>query len=81
MDADSTAAEAAVTEALDAARDCVEELGAPAYAPMVLVERARLAQLLRDEDSRETHLRAAHRLYSEMGASGHAARLAEELGL
>jgi class 3 adenylate cyclase/tetratricopeptide (TPR) repeat protein len=80
MDADGAAAEAAVTSALDSARDCVEEFGARAYAPMVLEERARLAQLLRDEDARMAHLREAHRLYAEMGATGHAERLARELG-
>jgi adenylate cyclase len=79
MDADGAAAEAAVTEALDGARDCVEEFGARAFAPMVFEERARLAQLLRDEDARRAHLREAHRLYSEMGATGHAERLAREL--
>jgi tetratricopeptide (TPR) repeat protein len=81
VDADNAAAEAAVTEALDRARDRVEEFGARAYAPVVLVERARLASLLRDEDSRAVHLREAHRLYTEMGATGHAERLARELGL
>jgi len=29
----------------------------------------------------ERELREAHRLYTEMGATGHAERLAEELGL
>jgi class 3 adenylate cyclase/tetratricopeptide (TPR) repeat protein len=81
MDADGAAAEAAATEALDGARDCVEEFGARAWAPVVLVERARLAQLLRDDDARRAHLREAHRLYTEMGATGHAERLARELSL
>jgi adenylate cyclase len=79
MDAGGAAAETAVTAALDAARDCVEEFGAHAFAPMVLGERARLAELLRDEDARRAHILEAHRLFSEMGAAGHAERLAREL--
>ena len=37
----------------------------------------------REEDATEAEqlLREAHRLYTEMGASGHAQRLAAELGL
>jgi tetratricopeptide (TPR) repeat protein len=81
MDAEGAAAEAEAAEALDGARECVEEFEARVYTPRVLEERARLADLLRDEDSRIEHLSEAHRLYAEMGATGHAERLARELDL
>jgi adenylate cyclase len=78
---DTDAAAATVAEALDHARNCVEEFGARVYAPMVLLERARLVRLLDDGAAATAHLREAHRLYTEMGATGHAERLARELGL
>jgi adenylate cyclase len=81
MDADGATAKAAVVEALDTARDCVEEFGARFYAPLVLLERARLAQLLHDEESATANVREAHHLFTEMGATGHAERWARELGL
>jgi hypothetical protein len=37
--------------------------------------------VLGDEAAALHELREAHRLYAAMGASGHAARLARELGL
>jgi hypothetical protein len=40
-----------------------------------------LAHLIGDDASRERELREAHRLYTEMGATGHAERLARELGM
>ncbi len=41
--------------------------------------RAELADLLDDTAARERHLREAHRLFTEMGATGHAERMAREL--
>jgi class 3 adenylate cyclase/tetratricopeptide (TPR) repeat protein len=58
----------------------IREKGARAWAPFVCEERARLAQCLGDAAA-ERHLREAHRLYTEMGATGHAKRLAPELDL
>ncbi len=43
--------------------------------------RAELAHARGDAAGRERHLREAHRLYTEMGAAGHAERMAKELGL
>ncbi len=51
------------------------------HLPRIGVERAKLARLVGDEAGRERHLREAHRLYTEMGATGHAERVAKELGL
>jgi len=41
---------------------------------------AQLAALRSDAPAAERSLREAHRLFTEMGATGHAARLAKELG-
>ena len=56
----------------------IRQKGARAWAPFVCEERARLAQCLGDAAA-ERHLREAHRLFTEMGATGHAERLAREL--
>jgi adenylate cyclase len=76
--ADALAASGA---ALDRARDLVEETGARVLEPQIVEARAELARALGDEPTRERQLREAHRLYTEAGATGHAARLARELGL
>jgi hypothetical protein len=43
---------------------------------MVMEEQARLTRLTGDDAAAERELRDAHRLYEEMGATGHAKRLA-----
>jgi class 3 adenylate cyclase len=58
----------------------IEETGARAYAPFVLVERAALARTLGDKAGHERLLREAQRLWLEMGAIGWAERVARELG-
>jgi class 3 adenylate cyclase/tetratricopeptide (TPR) repeat protein len=58
----------------------VEETGARVWMPFIHVERAALAQLMGDETARQRELREAHRLFTEMGATGHAVRVAKELG-
>jgi hypothetical protein len=58
----------------------IEQTGARAYAPFVLVERAALARVLGDEAGRDRQLREAQRLWLEMGATGWAERIAQELG-
>ena len=76
-----TAAAGAIREALARARELVEETEARVYQPWILEEEARLAQLEGDEAGFDDKLREAHRLYTEMGATGHAERLAKELRL
>ncbi len=44
-----------------------------------IASRSERAHARGDAASRERHLREAHRLYTEMGATGHAERLAREL--
>jgi class 3 adenylate cyclase/tetratricopeptide (TPR) repeat protein len=78
--AGSTAREqiaAALARALALARDT----GAKGFEPMVHVELAELARQGGDEEGREGELREAHRLFTEIGASGHAERLSAELAI
>ena len=53
--------------------------GARAWEPFVAEERARLAELVGDRTQAGRRLRQAHRLFIEMGATGHAERVAREL--
>jgi hypothetical protein len=52
-------------------------MNASSFDPFIRVERARLARLSGDEATSQRELREAHRLYTEMGATGHVERLAE----
>ena len=67
-----------VTTALGAAQDLVNDTGARVYLPFLCEERAALAAQLGDESRREQYLREAHRLFSDMSATGNAERLARE---
>ncbi len=73
------AAEREIEAALDRTLELVEETGARVFVPEVHEERAELARLRGDDNTCERELREAHRLYTEMGATGHAERLAREL--
>ena len=70
-------ASAGITAALDRADALVRTTGARSYAPQILVERARLAALHGDTEAAQRRLHEAHRLFTDMGATGHARRLAE----
>jgi class 3 adenylate cyclase/tetratricopeptide (TPR) repeat protein len=74
-------ARAAVEAALTAALAHVAESGARSLEPQIEEARAELARVCADDAARDHHLQQAHRLYSEIGASGHARRLAQTLGL
>ena len=65
---------------LDRVRVLIDETGARSYEPFLHVERAELAGLTHDDASRQRELREAHRLFAEMGANGHAERIAKEPG-
>ncbi len=56
-----------------------EETGYGRHTPHIHEVLAALGRLLGDDVARGRELREAHRLYTEMGATGHAARLAKEL--
>ncbi len=62
-------------------RDTCETLGARLLLPRIDLETAELARLRGDDTARERALRQAHRLYTEMGATGHVERMKKELGL
>jgi adenylate cyclase len=68
-----------IEHALDRAVECVHASGAQIYLPQIHSERAKLARLKGDAATHEAELREAQRLFSEMGATGHAERLAGEL--
>ena len=68
-----------IERALDEAAGEIERGDWHVHAPEVHVERAALAGLRGDEPERLHHLREAHRLYTEIGATGHAERVAQEL--
>ena len=64
---------------LDEADAVIETSGARLMVPWIAEGRGRIAGLRGDAVERERHLRDAHRLYTEMGATGQAERLAREL--
>jgi adenylate cyclase len=69
--------EAALRRALELAR----ETEAKFWEPVVHVELAELARKSGEEEECQAELREAHRLFTEIGASGHAARLQAELAM
>ena len=75
------AGRAEIEAALARALELVGETGAKAFEPMIHVELAELARQTDDEEDRQLQLRDAHRLFTEIGASGQAERLAGELAL
>ena len=74
-------ARAQIGAALGRALELVRETGAKAYEPLVHVELAELARQSDDQEGHERELRKAHRVFSEIGARGHAERLAAELAM
>jgi class 3 adenylate cyclase/tetratricopeptide (TPR) repeat protein len=54
--------------------------GAKSYEPFLHVERAELSRLGGDEATRQSELREAHRLFTEIGAPIRAAEVAKEMG-
>jgi adenylate cyclase len=70
-----------IEAALESAMEFVEKTGAERYRPEIHEVRAELAHLRGDEAEQRRQLREAHGLYVESGATGHAQRLATQLGL
>jgi tetratricopeptide (TPR) repeat protein len=70
-----------IEEALARADSLVQEKGGRALAPQIQEARAELARALEGEAAWQHELREAHRLFLEIGARGHAERVAKELGL
>ncbi len=63
------------------AKATIERYGHALMTPFLSEESAHLARLLGDDEGCERHFREAHRLYTEMGALGHAERVGRELGV
>jgi class 3 adenylate cyclase/tetratricopeptide (TPR) repeat protein len=74
------AARSEVESAIDRAAGLVQRTGARSLEPFVHEERAKLAAALGNASAAEHELGEARRLFTEMGATGHAARLAREPG-
>jgi tetratricopeptide (TPR) repeat protein len=68
-----------VEESVERAAALCEETGMRVYLPPLLEVRAALAERRGDPQEARQRRREAHRLYTEMGATGHARRLAREL--
>jgi hypothetical protein len=77
---DGVSAKAAIEASLARAEALIAETGACAQTPFVIEERARLAIDLGDARAGAQLLREARRAFEQMGAAGHAARLAKETG-
>ena len=78
---EGAAASADIQTDLREAQALVEETGARSQEPFIHEERANLARLTGDDATYQRELREAHRLFTEMDATGHAERLAKEVGL
>jgi tetratricopeptide (TPR) repeat protein len=76
---DGAQAASAIEADLQRAMVVIEQTEARAYTPQIHVERAELARLLGDEAAYQRELREAHRLFTEMGATGHAKRISHQL--
>jgi tetratricopeptide (TPR) repeat protein len=70
----------AIESALGSCLSLIEQTEARVYEPHVHEVRAELARLLGDEAAHDRELREAHLLFSAMGATGHAERMAGQLG-
>jgi hypothetical protein len=72
-------ARAEVEQLLEESVAYLEETGARAWVPLLHEARAELERACGDAAAAERELREAQRLYAEMGATGHAERLARDL--
>src|SRR3954451_396032 len=68
-----------IEAALARAEELVRTKGALGFEPMIHVERAELARQNGDEDESTRELHEAHRLFTQIGAGGHAEKLAAML--
>jgi hypothetical protein len=57
----------------------IDETGAERWRPHIHVERAELHRLTGDAGGMRSELTEALRLFTEMGATGHAARITREI--
>jgi tetratricopeptide (TPR) repeat protein len=76
---EGAAASGEIQAALKEAQRLVEETGGRSQEPFIHEGLAELARVTGDDATRQRELREAHRLFTEIGATGHAERLAKEL--
>jgi class 3 adenylate cyclase/tetratricopeptide (TPR) repeat protein len=81
LGSEGAAAREEIESALERASELARNTGMHSVEPMIHVERAELAHQNGDEDERQRELREAHRLFSEIGATGHAERLSAALAM
>ena len=79
LDADGLGAREDIEAALARADEIVRAKGALSLQPTIHVERAELARQNGDAAEHERELREAHRLFTQVGAVGHAERVAGEM--
>jgi class 3 adenylate cyclase/tetratricopeptide (TPR) repeat protein len=79
LSSEGLAAREEIESALARARELARDTGMRSAEPMIHVELAELAHQSGVEEERERELLEAHRLFTEVGATGHAERLAGEL--
>ena len=79
LSSEGLAAREEIEAALMRARKLARDTGLRSFEPMIQVELAELAHQGGVEEERERELREAHRLFTEVGATGHAERLAGKL--
>ena len=68
-----------IRAALLQAQTLVHQSGTKHCEPFIRVELAELARLTGDEAARKRELREAHRLFTEVGATAHASRVARQI--
>ena len=78
--ADGDEASTDIEYALDRATELVNDTGAELMRPVIEEQRARLAAVIGDKARYRDQLALAQRLFTEMNATGHAERIAKELG-
>jgi class 3 adenylate cyclase/tetratricopeptide (TPR) repeat protein len=76
---EGAAARDRIADLLAATMDLALECGADSHVPQVHVELAELSRLDGDEQAYERELREARRLFEQIGATGHAAAVANQL--
>jgi tetratricopeptide (TPR) repeat protein len=79
LGSEGPAAREEIEAALARARELARDTEAKAFEPLVHVELAELARQSGDQEGRERELREAHRLFTQIGATGQAERLELEL--
>ena len=79
LDSNGPSARPQIEAALQWAMELVRDTEAKAFEPLVHVQRAELARRCGDQQERKRELRLARRLFVDIGATGHAERIAAQV--